>query len=316
MIDPLTLDQMRVLVTVAETGSFSAASRRLGRVQSAISQSIQTLEATLGLSLFDRSGKTPRLTDAGQALVGDARALIVGARALRARAQNIVEGVEPELTLAVDAMFPVPLLMESLKELQVNFPLLPATVFTEALGGSEQRLREGAARLAIYPMWPQNLSDLNSEFMTRIRMTPVVAPDHPLAALPEPLPREALEPHVQLVLTDRTPLTQNLSGGIVSRHIWRFADLSTRLEFLLAGFGWCNMPAHMVADHIAAGRLKNLEIANQDETALPIYVVHERGRGPGQAGRWLIADLRERMKKCPAAYRGDETGLAPRPAAA
>ena len=73
MIDSLTLDQMRVLVAVADAGSFSAAARTLGRVQSAISQSIQTLETTLGLTLFDRSGKTPRLTDAGRALVGDAR---------------------------------------------------------------------------------------------------------------------------------------------------------------------------------------------------------------------------------------------------
>ena len=71
--------------------------------------------------------------------------------------------------------------------------------------------------------------------MTRIAMWPVVAASHPLAALPQPLARETLEPHVQLVLTDRTPLTQNLSGGILSRHIWRFADLSTRLDFLLAG---------------------------------------------------------------------------------
>lgn len=76
MIDSLTLDQMRVLVAVADAGSFSAAARKLGRVQSAISQAIQTLETTLGLSLFDRSGKTPQLTDAGKALVGDARALI------------------------------------------------------------------------------------------------------------------------------------------------------------------------------------------------------------------------------------------------
>ena len=78
MIDSLTLDQMRVLVAVADAGSFSAAARKLGRVQSAISQSIQTLETTLGLTLFDRSGKTPQLTDAGKALVGDARALIAG----------------------------------------------------------------------------------------------------------------------------------------------------------------------------------------------------------------------------------------------
>src|SRR5260370_30697287 len=70
MIDPLTLDQMRILVAVADRGSFSAAARALGRVQSAISQSIQTLETTLGLVLFDRSGKRPQLTDPRSALLG------------------------------------------------------------------------------------------------------------------------------------------------------------------------------------------------------------------------------------------------------
>jgi DNA-binding transcriptional LysR family regulator len=316
MIDALTLDQMRVLVAVADAGSFSAAARKLSRVQSAISQSIQTLETTLGLTLFDRSGKTPSLTDAGKALVGDARVLILGAQAIRARAQCMAEGVEPELTLAVDAMFPIPLLMESLKALRVAFPILPASVFTEALGGAEQRLRDGAARLAIYTIPPSSPCDLMSEFMTRVVMWPVVAAGHPLAALREPLPREALEPHVQLVLTDRTPLTQNLSGGVVSRHIWRFADLATRLDFLLAGFGWCNMPSHMVAEHVAAGRLKRLKVANQEEVALPLSVVHERGRSPGRAGRWLIADLRERLKTCPGAHHGEDRAPAAEAAAA
>src|ERR1700677_2416307 len=302
MIDSLTLDQMRVLVAVADAGSFSAAARKLDRVQSAISQSIKTLETTLGLVLFDRSGKTPRLTDAGKALVGDSRALIAGAQAIRARAQSMAEDVEPELTLAVDSMLPIPLLMESLKALRVAFPLLPASVFTEALGGAEQRLRDGAARLAIYTLAPSSPCDLVSEFMTRIAMWPVVAAGHPLAALPQPLSREALDPHVQLVLTDRTPLTQNLSGGILSRHIWRFADLATRLDFLLAGFGWCNMPSHMVSEHVAAGRLKRLALANQEEVALPLYVVHERGRLPGRGGRWPDANFGGAMKTCPGAY--------------
>ena len=69
MIDPLTLDQMRVLVAVAETGSFSAASRKLGRVQSAVSQAVRAMETTLGVTLFDRSTKTPTLTEAGAAIV-------------------------------------------------------------------------------------------------------------------------------------------------------------------------------------------------------------------------------------------------------
>ena len=123
----------------------------------------------------------------------------------------------------------------------------------------------------------------------------MVAVDHPLAREPAPIKRETLEPHVQLVLTDRTPLTQHTLGGVVSHHIWRFADLATRLDFLLAGFGWCNMPVHMVADHIAAGRLKQLETAEHDAIRFHIHVVHERGREIGRAGRWLIADLRERL---------------------
>src|ERR1700735_1718076 len=316
MIDSLTLDQMRILVAVADAGSFSAAARKLGRVQSAISQAIQTLETTLGIALFDRAGKTPQLTDAGKALGGDARALIAGARAIRARAQSMAEAVEPELTLAVDSMLPIPLLMESLKALRVAFPLLPASVYTEALGGAEQRLRDGAARLAIYTIAPTTPCDLVSEFRTRIAMWPVVAASHPLAALPQPLGREALEPHVQLVLTDRTPVTQNLSGGILSRHIWRFADLTTRLDFLLAGFGWCHMAGHMVSQHGRGGRLKRLTIANQEEIALPLSVVHERGRLPGRAGRWLIADLRERMKTCPAAHHPHQAEPAPAAAGA
>src|SRR4051794_16728165 len=134
MHDPLTLDQMRVLVTVAETGSFSAAARKLGRVQSAISQAVQSMETALRLTLFDRARKTPVLTDAGAAILQDARAVLTKTHALQARARGMREDLEPELTLAVDATFPMAVLMNSLEALRGAFPTLPATLFTEALG--------------------------------------------------------------------------------------------------------------------------------------------------------------------------------------
>ena len=56
MIGSLTLDQLRVLVTIADTGSFSAASRR---AQSAISQAVANLEGLQGVELFDRQGHAP-----------------------------------------------------------------------------------------------------------------------------------------------------------------------------------------------------------------------------------------------------------------
>jgi len=299
MLDRLTLDQLRILVAVAETGSFSAAARRLGRVQSAISQSVQSLEAVLGITLFDREGKTPKLTDAGHTILDGARHLVGGAETLRARAESIAADVEPHLTLAIDAIFPNAVLMASLKGLSQEFPCLPVTLFTEALGAAEQRLRDGTARLGIYSLLTTGARDLEAEFLTAIPLVPVVAADHPLAAEPGPVDRDVLERHVQLVLTDRTPLSAGVSGGIVSLRIWRFVDLSSRLDFLLAGFGWGSMPRHMVEEHIAAGRLKQLDLRENGGRLvhIPVHVVHERGRAPGRAGRWLIDDLRRRLPR-------------------
>ena len=297
MIDPLTLDQMRILVAVAETGSFSAAARSLSRVQSAISQAVNTMEHVLGVALFDRSEQKPVLTSAGAILLKDARRLIEGARTMKMRATSIAGDVEPELSLAVDAIFPIQLLMASLKGVAGEFPQTPVSVFTETLGGAEQRLRDGVVGFAIYPVLTTGARDLAADFLTSLGVVAVVAADHPLAREKAPISRETLEPYTQLVLTDRTPLTQNLHGGIVGHHIWRFADLATRLDFLLAGFGWCNMPAHLVEEHIAAGRLKRLEIAERDAFEFRLHVVHERGREIGRAGRWLIADLRERLNR-------------------
>jgi DNA-binding transcriptional LysR family regulator len=298
MLDPLTLDQLRILLAVADAGSFSAAARRLGRVQSAISQSVQSLESTLRIGLFDRSAKTPVLTEAGRALLDDARHLLRGADTLRARAETIAADVEPELTLAVDVVFPNKLLMASLHALRDAFPHLPVTLFTEGLGGAEQRLRDGAARLGILTPLPNSAADLEMSFLTAIPAVPVVAADHPLAGEPEPLSRETLERHLQLVLTDRTTLSAGFSGSIIGARIWRFADQGSRLEYLLHGFGWCHMPLHLVDGHIAAGRLKRLDILEKRGPgfSFPVHVVHLRGRPPGRAGRWLAQDLALRLR--------------------
>jgi DNA-binding transcriptional LysR family regulator len=298
MLDPLTLDQLRILVAVADTGSFSAAARRLGRVQSAISQSVQSLETTLQVSLFDRTAKTPKLTEAGRVLLGDARHLLRGAETLRARAATIAADVEPELTLAVDTVFPNPVLMASLRALSNAFPHLPVTLFTEGLGGAEQCLRDGTARLGIFPPLPNVAADLEISFLTGIPAVPVVAADHPLAREPAPLSRPVLERHVQLVLTDRSPLSAGFSGNVISAQIWRFADQGSRLEYLLGGFGWCNMPHHLVDRHIAAGRLKLLDISEQRGLgfSFPVHVVHLRGRPPGRAGQWLVRNLTHRLR--------------------
>src|SRR4051812_34386317 len=62
MLETFTLDQLRALIVVIEEGSFSAAARKLHRVQSAVSTAMANLEAQLGVPLWDRSTKVARLT--------------------------------------------------------------------------------------------------------------------------------------------------------------------------------------------------------------------------------------------------------------
>src|ERR1700739_2828774 len=106
MLDGVTLDQFRTSVAAAEAGSFSAAGRRLRRAQSVVSQTLANLEGQLGVKLFDRSGRFPVLTDQGRALLADARAVASHVDLLKAQATSLAGGLEPELSVAVDIMFP------------------------------------------------------------------------------------------------------------------------------------------------------------------------------------------------------------------
>ena len=117
MLDGLTLDQMRVFVTVAETGTFRAAAARLSRVQSAVSHAIGNLETQLEVELFDRSGHRPQLTPAGGVLLADIRGLLLKVDAVRARARGLGEGVELEIVVALDPQFPHPMVGQALSAL-------------------------------------------------------------------------------------------------------------------------------------------------------------------------------------------------------
>lgn len=306
MLETVSLDQLRVLVAVAETGSFSAAARRIQRAQSAVSHAIQALETALGVALFDRSGRRPRLTDAGRVILADARAVVARAGELKARASSIAEQVEPELSLVVDAMLPHAVLTESLRALQAEFPLLPVTLHTEALGAVEARLLDGSARLGVAPHRPQApAAQLAWRALGRVTLVSVAAAAHPLAAYPGPIPRHELERHVQLVLTDRSGTTGNLMRGVVSPRVWRFADIGTRHQFVLAGLGFCSMPLHMVRDDLDAGRLKRIVFEGWDgsDYAVPLAFLYRRGHEPGRAACWLIQHMQQQ-------FRGDAEGTA------
>ncbi|MGQ1613594.1 substrate-binding domain-containing protein [Acinetobacter baumannii] len=129
-----------------------------------------------------------------------------------------------------------------------------------------------------------------------IDMASVVAPNHPLATLEGPVTQNDLESYIQLILSDNVD-PNGPSYGITSAKLWRFVDIGRRLDFLLAGFGWCRMPNHLVTDAIKSGQLIRIDIENDPtpKEGLTIYAAHLRDRPLGIASRWLLDELKQRL---------------------
>ncbi len=308
MLDGVSLDQLRSFVAAVEEGSFSAASRRLRRAQSVVSELIASLEGQMGMTLFDRSGRYPKLTQAGTVLLADARGVISGVDFMKSRARGMASGVEPELSVVIDVMFPLAAITEAAKDFREQFPATPLRLYVEALGGAYQPILDGRASLGVVGSLPLMPSSLTAERIAGVSMIMVAAREHPLARYPGTIPRSELSRHVQLVLTDRSELSVGREFGVMSPSTWRLADLFAKHAFLLNGLGWGGMPLHAVKDDITAGRLVALEIEDlaSGGMILPMSAVYSPSAPPGPAGRWLI----ERLRECPGKQREQVEAMA------
>jgi DNA-binding transcriptional LysR family regulator len=208
-----SIDQIRIFLAVVDEGTFNGAARRLGRAISVVSYGISNLEAQLGVALFDREGsRKPQLTEAGRAVLASARAVADDVDALMARVRGHNQGLEAELTLAVDVMFPTETLARLLQDFLMAFPTVDLRLHVEALGAVAGQLLDGQADLAITGAVLVDDPALDRMAIGTVELVPVAAPGHPLARM-APVPPGTGRQYLQLVLTDRSALTQ----GRISR---------------------------------------------------------------------------------------------------
>ncbi len=293
MLDRVTLDQLRAFIAAADGGSFSAAARRLRRAQSVVSQTVANLEAHLGVRLFDRSHRTPVLTDEGRALLASARGVMQRLDEFKGRTQALAGGLEPELSVVIDVLFPMDAVTRAIGAFQATFPLTPLRLFVEALGAVAQPVLDRRCQFGVMGSLPIVPPEFSSEHLTHVNLTLVVSPRHALGAYEGPIPSSILREHLQLVLTDRSELSKGREFGVLSPKTWRLSDLGAKHEFLRAGLGWGGMPCGMVAADIAAGILKPMQVEDAPSSiVMPMSAVYRTDAPPGPAGRWLIEQFK------------------------
>jgi DNA-binding transcriptional LysR family regulator len=196
----MDLRKLRHAATLAETGSFSAASERLAITQSALSRSIQALEADLGQTLFDRSTKGVRLTAAGALLIPRARSLLRQANEIERDAAQLASGEAGRVAIGFGPMFshlPAELIEHCWTEapdVELQTHILPIERMTEMVLREEldffvadSRSAEAHAELAIEPLAElpvgyhvrsgHPLADGKAHEATELRAYPLASPN-------------------------------------------------------------------------------------------------------------------------------------------
>ncbi|WP_297832082.1 LysR family transcriptional regulator [Pseudomonas sp.] len=287
------LEQMRLFVSVAEQRSFSAVARDMKRAQSAVSSAIALLEADLGVSLFERSsGRQPRLTEAGGALLEEARELLRQCERLDGRALALMRGQEARLRLAHDEAMPYQPVLDSLEALAERFPSLEMQLASGAQGDVARKLVERRADLGLLFHHEQMPEALERRVLGSVEMVTVCSVDHPLAGEPR-VSRQLLGRHRQLLIA---PQQSGYPGGEqISAQVWRADSFYVMAELLMRGLGWAWLPRHVV--QYPAYQNLMVELASDwTPPALVVEMVWRRDEPLGPAARWLADSFAQHLQ--------------------
>lgn len=287
------LDHLRAFVSAAESGSFSAAARNLGRAQSVVSTHIALLETDLGLALFDRSARNPVLTEPGRALLNEAREVLRQCGQLEARALSLCRDPQAELRLALDDGLPYGDLTQLCIKLTAAFPHLKVQFLYGATLEVRRWVAEGDAHMGVGYGDPTvevsgTFSGVERQWVGSMEQVLVAAPSHPLCAL-QTVTRRDLARHRQIIL--RCAQEPGHSALVFSPMIWETNSAYAAADLVMLGLGWCILPVTMTTYEGVVSGLRVL----QPEMGFPTLNMQilTRSEQPLTAvTRWVCAEFK------------------------
>lgn len=290
-----TLDQLRILVEVVDTGSFTAAAKKMKRALSVVSYAMNNLEQQLDLELFERgASRTPQLTQAGRVVLVEARAVVGNVDGLRAKVRGMQEGLEGELHIVIDTLLPADRVLDALTAFREAFPTVNLTLHVETLGAVANLVLNKVATVGFSGPFTDAFKELSRVAVGSLRMVPVAGRAHPLATPPPGgHPPGAGQEHIQLVVYDRSPLTKGRDFSVGANRTWRLADLSAKYMLLKGGIGWGMMPLAMVANDLESGVLVELDMPDLVAFDYLVDAIYRSDEPPGPAASWLITYFRQ-----------------------
>lgn len=252
----ISLEQWRCFVAVVEAGGFAQGAEAINKSQSTVSYAVNKMQSLLDLQLLEIRGRKAELTEAGQVMYRRARLLLQDAAGIESLVNSLKACWEPEIRLAVDEAFPMPLLLKALKLFEPQSQGTRVQLEEVVLSGAEEALEQGRADLAIGHKLPTGfLGDpiYNLEFVA------VAHPSHPLFEL-EQIQADDLKRHLQLVIRDSGQYKNVDTGWLKAEQRWTVSSLQTAIKTVSQGLGFAWLPQHDIQHLLACGDLQAIPI--------------------------------------------------------
>jgi DNA-binding transcriptional LysR family regulator len=267
----VTLAQWQVLAAVVDHGGYSRAAEVLHKSPSTLNHAVRKLEEQLGVEVLELVGRRVHLTEAGELLLRRARQLIEHATTLEDVAGRLAEGLEAEVVLAIDQVFPTDLLAVALESFSLTYPYVRVQLHEAVLSGGVEMLHEGRVDLVVAGHAAKDF--LGQPLMTA-RFIAVAHPEHALHRLGRPLDLRDLKQHRQLVLRDSALQQPMDSGWLKAEQRWTLSHLNTSINMLERGLGFAWLPESHICTALAQGRLKPLLLGDDGVREVPLQLIY------------------------------------------
>lgn len=276
-----TIEQWRILQAVVDFGGYAQAAEALNKSQSSMNHAVAKLQDTLGVKLLHVVGRKAELTEVGEVMLRRSRQLTVLVTELEQLAVNLKQGWEPEIKLAVEMVFDRNLLLPTLREFQLHSRGSRLVIEDTVLTGSVEMITEQAADIVITHQIPKGYV---GEPIAQFQMHLVVAADHPLASLPQPVSPDQLRQYLQIVIRDTAQKPLEQQGWLKAEQRWTVNNFNEALQLVEAGIGFCWLPPFITND---AKNLRELQLAGSSHRSGATYLVLPKDEKTGPCARLL-----------------------------
>ncbi|MDB1125075.1 LysR family transcriptional regulator [Vibrio algarum] len=285
-------EQLRMLIAVVETGTFSRAAERVYKSQAAISKAIKGLEEELEIQLFSRDSYRPELTSEGKILYRKALEVIDQFDQFEEVAKELSLGVEPELSIVVSALCPLPRILDIIKALSDKYPQTRINLSINTLGRVLEELKSGDADIAITPLEGTEPT-LKSAYLYDIKMLIVASQEFKLSTFSK-CSLEQLRSYNQIVVKNEHHHELDRSDDVLrTGRRWDVNSLFSKKEVILAGLGWGQLPEHLVTEELQEGHLIPLEVEGFSMQKAPrVHVVRKQQTILGPVAQELWSSIK------------------------